>query len=107
MTDGSFILVTFEIENLGNEQTYFPGTVADLVGANRRAYSPSDNVDALIALGDQYGNNCASEQFNAGLIRECIVLYEVPADAEITGVNAGDINNAYDGDRQTIPVTVE
>jgi hypothetical protein len=56
----------------------------------------------LAALGDQYGDHCRAQLFEAGSQHECIVVYDVPAAAKITGVQAGDINNARDTNHQTL-----
>ena len=102
--DGTFIVVTFAIETTGVAPTDFPRTHGELVDSTGRVYPSTDNAAALAALGDQYGDHCRAQQFEAGSLYECIVVYDVPAAAKITGVQAGDINNARDTNHQTLPL---
>lgn len=84
-TQGKWIRVRLEIENLSTSQLNFTGV--DLTDSQGRTFQVSS--DAIMHIPTE--ESCGLAQLNANLPKTCQVVYEVPADASDLKVKVGDL----------------
>lgn len=98
-TSGKFIKVRFEIENRSKDMKTFAGL--DLVDSQGREYKSASNVFMFIETSEA----CIFENLNPNIVKPCMSIYEVPADA--TGLKAyvGDLE-MFGGDEAMIDLGI-
>lgn len=94
-TKGRFVSLAFEMENLGKEQKSFAGL--SLVDGKGRKFEASSDAFMFIEQEKQ----CIFENLNPNVIKECQVIFEVPADAAGLSANVGDLE-MFGGDEALI-----
>lgn len=82
---GQYVLVHLTVENIGDEAQYFDGSSQELVDTAGRKHSADSS--AAIYLDD---SNSFLNQINPGNSVEGIVVFDVPADAELASITLHD-----------------
>ncbi len=75
-TSGTFVRVSYQIENLGTDKVYFEAP--KLVDNQKRKFS--DYNEALLFIPDK--EQCILKELNPNISTLCTVIYEVAADAK-------------------------
>jgi len=75
-TSGSFVRVSYRVENRGTDQVYF--TAPKLVDSQNREFSDYNEASFFIPQQEQ----CVLKALNPNVPAECTVIYEIAADAK-------------------------
>jgi hypothetical protein len=82
---GQFVLVHMRVVNIGDDAQYFDGSSQTLVDTQDRRHSA--DTGAAIYLGDA---NSFLNQINPGNQVEGVVVFDVPADAQLASIELHD-----------------
>jgi len=82
---GQFVLVHLTVRNIGNEAQYFDGSSQELADTQGRTHSSDGS--AAIYLDD---SNSFLNQINPGNEVQGIVVFDVPADAQLASIELHD-----------------
>ncbi|MDT0166472.1 DUF4352 domain-containing protein [Actinotalea sp. AC32] len=81
---GQFVLVHLTVTNIGDEAQYFDGSSQDLQDTQGRTHS-ADTAAAIYLDGESFLN-----QINPGNTVEGVVVFDVPADAQLATITLHD-----------------
>ncbi|MFD2025066.1 DUF4352 domain-containing protein [Promicromonospora aerolata] len=87
---GQFVLVHLTVENIGNESQYFDGNNVTAYDAKNREFAA--DTEAAIYLDD---SNSFLNEINPGNSVEGVVVFDVPADVELSKLELHD--SAFSG----------
>lgn len=82
---GQFVLVHLTVENIGNESQYFDGNNVTAYDAKNREFTA--DTEAAIYLDD---SNSFLNEINPGNSVEGVVVFDVPADVTLSGLELHD-----------------
>jgi cytoskeletal protein RodZ len=87
-TQGKFIRLRLEVENLSKEQLNF--SEVELVDNQERAFKSSTDVEVMMHVPTE--EQCPFfQQLTSNLPKTCQIMYEVPADAQGIKIKVGDL----------------
>lgn len=86
-TNGKFIRVRFELENLSSDPIIFSDV--NIIDAQQRKFQNHSEAAVFFADNKEF---CALEQLNPNVPKTCTMVFELPADAAGLHLLVGDLN---------------